>query len=37
MLKVWWEIFPTLRVAKSKATQPKFGKILPTSLLLVRQ
>ena len=28
MLKVLWEIFPTLNVAKSKETWPKFRKIL---------
>jgi len=28
MLKVWWEIFPTFNVAKSKATWPQFHNIL---------
>jgi len=33
MLKVWWEIFATFNVAKSKATWPKFHKILLISLI----
>jgi len=35
MLKVCWEIFPTFNVTKSKATWPKFRKILLIMLLLI--
>ena len=37
ILNVWWETFPTFNLAKSKATWPKFRKILPIRLPLVTQ
>jgi len=36
MLKVWWEIFATFYVAKSKATWPNFRKILLITLLVTQ-